>query len=353
MKLIANIASALALAFVLVPAARGNELQFISESVSADFAGFSGCDEAKDGSCSQKGSCDGGCGGDCGLGCLSSCCTPAQCWEFGAGAVYLSRSLHPNLVMVRDLDAADTDLLNANDFDLGWAAGPNIYGILHGPGCNGLSFNYYSVDEWSDGITLTPTSGTPPYTLNLVPGTFDEYAANYRSELQSLAINGRRVCSDRLALIAGFRYMQIDEQLGISANGTAGTPNAMGTIDTKNNLYAVQVGADATIIRHGRFALDGLFRVGVANNDNSAVCRISTKTVTFPGSDSASFIGEGIFRGKYCFGDHLSAYGGYQLLWLTNLALAPGQLAGSGGASVVDDDSVFYHGANFGIEFRH
>ena len=330
----------LPLVAVWLTAARAEEVG--SELFSTDFTGYETYDGC-DGACQNKGS------GKC-KKCCDGC--PATCWEFGVGAVVMTRDDHPGLPLVLDLDATDIDLFNAEDFNMGWKGGPNFWGILHGPGCNDLHFNFFSIDEFNDSVNITPTTGTPPYTLTFAPGTYNGFRATYRSELQSFEVNGRRECSDRIALLAGFRYLNIDEYFAMRADGTAGTPDLLGQIETKNNLYGLQLGLDTRLLRWGCFTVDGLFRAGVAGNDATQICRITNKPTTQGSVDRGSFLGEMIFRGKYCLGDHLSAYGGYQLLWVTGLALAPQQLTLGAQNGIVATDTIFYHGANFGIEFR-
>jgi len=128
-----------------------------------------------------------------------------------------------------------------------------------------------------------------------------------------------------------------------------------------NHLYGGQIGADWAVAKPSSplqlgFALKADV-YGNADHGGVALTLGGSPAGNFGGQDTtAAFVGKLDFLAAYNLTNHIAVHGGYQLLWLTNLALAadaanrsllnPGLLR-----TVSDDGRLFYQGATVGIDF--
>lgn len=165
--------------------------------------------------------------------------------------------------------------------------------------------------------------------------------------------------------LAGFRWAGFDDAatLGFSPEGFP-APNTY-RVDAASNLFAAQVGVRGRMDRV-RWGLEGWAKVGLAGvaqaqsqtffdqltpddpyrspraSDRGAVGMISDMNIS------------GIYRLTDTWGLRI----GYNLMWLTGVALAPDQFDFSAsaepdaGTGIVGTGSVFLHGANVGLEAR-
>ena len=105
---------------------------------------------------------------------------------------------------------------------------------------------------------------------------------NYNSRLYNAELNRRWNLCRRVTLLAGFRWVNLSEELeGILAPpGTFGAGTFWDT-HTQNNLFGLQIGADATLFERGRFSIDGVLKVGIFDNhvDETTSVRMDTDPV--------------------------------------------------------------------------
>lgn len=280
-------------------------------------------------------------------------------WTVTADAVFMQRSQPDSLVLMQDV-FDPTRNLNADAFDFDFTAGWDI-SVARETGNGGLEARLLSIDGWNSATTAIV--GPPSLVLiNNGPVLFTapgvtSVDATYNSELLSAELNLRRKLSDRVSLLGGFRYLELDEHFHADLNGVAAFPTTYDT-STRNRLYGVQLGADATLWCRDRLTVEGLAKVGVFHNsagqntvyDSGLIVVTAADT-----SDRAAFLGELAFTANYCLTDSLTLRGGYDLLWLETVALATEQIpttnfATSNGISA--DGGAFYHGAFVGLEYR-
>ncbi len=74
----------------------------------------------------------------------------------------------------------------------------------------------------------------------------------------------------------------------------------------------------------------------------------------------AAFVAELGLNLRYDVASYASLYGGYNFLWIDGLALASEQTARTGSLTTAnpirlagDTGTLMFHGATFGVEFRH
>jgi len=238
--------------------------------------------------------------------------------------------------------------LEARYFDLGGqsATSPTI----NSPNGAGVNFNTTPF-----GIFPNPTTTTSslPVNSNLA----------YTSRLQDVELNARRSVNDCLTLLAGIRYLNLDDRILVSQLTATGGFDAVQELGGFNDLAGFQIGADAVVVRRGRFSVDTLLKAGIygdlARSDftyNSNAFNLHTQTEA--SASNVAFCGEIGITATYDLTQRLSLRGGYQLLWLDGVALAsqqpavnPPWLLGDA-TSVATTGDLFYNGAFVGLEYR-
>lgn len=280
----------------------------------------------------------------------TSCCD-CRCWTIRAEAIIWDRVGGSNVPLV-----GGPVPLSSDDLDFDWAAGPRLTFIRHGicGSCWDLEAAYFGIDGWSATADLADidTFLTDP-TINVVgvtPGT-----VGYGSTLDSFELNFRRGYNDWLTWFIGFRMLEVGEELTADFNGLASAG-----FDVNNHLYGGQLGLDAVLFdRGGPFYANLIGKAGIYGNSADSV----TTTVGVGGAlplvvangDDTAFVGELSLLAGYRLTERMNIVGGYNLLWIDGVALAPDQLAttniATGVATVDTSSTLFYHGFNVGLEY--
>jgi hypothetical protein len=217
-----------------------------------------------------------------------------------------------------------------------------------------LELNYFQLDGWE-------AAGYVPGNVVLGAAdtgfTVDDCTVRYRSELYSGEVNLRRHRGDRLTLLAGLRFAELDDRLHVDSTGhVMPWPVTFEGRDI-NHLYGFQLGADAALVRRGRLEVRGLVKAGVYDNhiDGTAAAADGPMRLALGSeTDHCAFLGEASLVGKFRLGEHLAVRGGYQVMWLDGVALGPAQIGLSSDdgvtATINTRNTLFLHGAIFGLE---
>jgi hypothetical protein len=325
-----------------------------------------GCESGCDVGCTAG--CDAGCAAD--IGCPTDVCT-GQCgcdclrccdqWTVFAGVVFLSRSDAGSIPLIINQGTGET-LLNAQDLDFDPVAAPSVSIIRDYCNCWGWEVGYFGTDAWNSsgrgGGEVSPVLVGPGIDFpSTAPGTI--FQADYGSELYSAEFNIRRRCSECVTLLAGFRWLELGDTL--HAYTVAPNVTDLLTVDTTNHLYGLQVGADTVLYQATqRVRIDGLFRAGVLGNhiDHSASSPLTGGFGTLASAsaedDTTAFLGSIGLRGVVNLTNNWGVYGGYQLLWLDGVALAPDNIQATSlvppSSNAIDTGTVFFHGAMVGLQ---
>lgn len=322
------------------------------------------------GSCSLISHCDApGCD-SCDLSCdscdLDSCCEPClRCcsgWTVWAESMFLRRSTADPLVLISDQNTGGS-ILNATNLEFDHRAVPRVHLMYETACCWGIEGGFFGIDSWSThgqgGNSPVLTGPGLPFP-STGPGTI--YQVNYSSELISAELNLRRRWNECLTMLAGFRYFEFNDDFLASA--TAPVVEEMYEIDADNQMYGFQVGGDAELInRGGPFHIDSLVRLGVFYNNADQSTYAPALTPLIPATvdrisaraDDAVFMAEIGLRGVFELSNDLSIYGGYHILWLDGIALAPDQIPvtdmlAPGSASLDTGGTLYFHGATVGLQ---
>jgi hypothetical protein len=304
--------------------------------------------------------------GNCDLGCGDSCCDCGDMcgcgpkWTVRAGAAILQRSNPSGRAVIRDRALGTPIVARADIFDFDqWEGGPDVTIARWLNNGTGIEARYFGSNQWDDDRTFglpaqwQVETADAPIQVNGV-GTI---SACYLSRLNSTEINWRGGLNQNLALLAGFRWVEIHENLGVSAD-VGGTNVATANWNTDNHLYGGQLGAILQMLRMGRrFSADAWFKGGIYGNDADNQFNFTSLGPNLNGHTSqgqTAFVGDIQFSGSYWFTDHIALRSGYQLLWVDGVALASDQVNASSsltGHGIKTNGDVFYHGALIGLDF--
>jgi hypothetical protein len=255
----------------------------------------------------------------------------AQCayeplWTFRAGL----------LVMKQE----SPDMFKAFDFD--FEAGIDVSAMRRIGDCRALEIRYMGIDDWNDRLEGN---------IGFIP-----VGADYSSNLHSLEFNLRRQWTDRITTLAGFRWVEIHEELGVDVFDFPVLGN-----DVDNHMYGFQIGGEAVIWdRGGPLTLTSGVKAGIYYNRSDI-----TVAVDFPGlgqippisfSDTVkgshtAFLGEWDITGKIALTECIALRASYELMWVEGSTRAGGQI----GSLLITGDidksgSQFYHGGIIGVE---
>lgn len=337
-------------------------------------------------SCCESDSCGPPCGSPC-------CCR--KTWYVAGDALWLQRNSAGNILLARDVDASgaqvggrfiDTDRASGFDMRAGFR------GLLgYRIGCGGAAeFSYFGLQFWEGSALLREPSGgavavQSPYLGSSIPTAdngFQAISANYNSELHNAEANLRWHLRESpcgtLSVLTGVRYLSYREELSLFGKDDF-DPNRLETtrIRTFNNLIGWQCGGEFSHgLMQGLIHLGGSGKAGIYGNP---ALQHTTNTYRGPQAGlavegrnleaSSAGILEAGLHATLLVTNNFRIRGGYQILYLTGLALAPDNLrlnettirdidipnipAPAGAAQRINNGSdLFMHGPFAGAEIR-
>jgi hypothetical protein len=246
-------------------------------------------------------------------------------------------------------------LLDADQFDFDWEPGWEVGGALNLGRKSAVELRYFQIDSWTSTVASPAASIV---TFNTNPPLFALGAASlsstYGTDLHSGEINGRYQVRDWLGLLAGYRHLQLSENLLTSVGFTTNAANV--SVASDNSLNGGQLGFEVGRVGE-RLGVQLRGLAGVYHNNATADFEV-TQTVgpAFGASgetDHTAFAGELQVKGQYRLTENIAVQAGYQLLWLEGVALAPEQLGRTDvitqSINLTASGSPFYHGAFVGV----
>ncbi|MCA9068192.1 MAG: BBP7 family outer membrane beta-barrel protein [Planctomycetaceae bacterium] len=282
-------------------------------------------------------------------------------------------------------------LLRTEDVDIDFETGVRVLAGTMLNQCTQIEVEYFGIDSFNGNeATLVRPAG--PFALNSVYTLLNQtplaYKADGESALHNGEINLRRTggsCDFTTSALVGFRYMHIRDQLKLDTFGpspAAATPVLAfesTSTDTRNNIFALQLGGDLGIHREYFSLTAGLDAFLYANfYDSDARNVVSDPTGFFlvpagggtfrdsSDEDKKATMGIGTqinIDAAINITQNIILHGGYNFLVLSNVALGAEQLpevrpAPARGARISNPDRgkelghLFYHGPSAGLEIR-
>lgn len=232
-----------------------------------------------------------------------------------------------------------TDLVNSSEAfnirDLGWnyEFGPRI--TLGANRCDGwgVEASWFLIDGWDSAASVT--GGLGQFQENFAGfnfGDIQEFRVSYASELQNAEVNLRRQMDGWLTLLAGVRWVELNETATVFADEIVLPNQDEVTTNTTNDLVGFQLGAIASLWSRGeRLQLDAIAKAGIygVNADQTTIDVLGTENApgfaVSAGRNGAAFVGEFGLNAVAMVTKHLSVQAGYNVFLLTGLALAPDQ----------------------------
>jgi hypothetical protein len=281
---------------------------------------------------------------------------PQPSYYASAGAVILHRSRPASNALIVP-NAGPGVIADGGDFGFGWDPGVDVL----------LGYRTSSGTAWEARYFADDNAGADPINYGAVGnvriGSFSNFGATnltatrYYTTLHSSELNYVREVNPRCDFLLGFRWIEVEDD--VNFNIVFPAFNADYNFNENNHLYGAQVGTKLNMWElNSPLTLLGIIKAGIYKNFASNDFTLLPSTGgQFDGglNDSrVAFVGEVNFTAGYQITQSISAYGGYQVLWLDNLALASDALAASTAASsqaVITDGTLIYNGAVAGVSF--
>lgn len=321
------------------------------------------CCQAPEASCSLTDYVDAACN-QC-EGCTANqscdCCQCCDCcdksgWFGYAGAIFLTRN-DSNAGAFVAANPAGTPFLTGpqafNDF-----SSESGYDLMLGrrfSNGDAIEVRYFGVDDIFDSNNFVAPGNFIGVGFT-GPGGTSFFSRNW-TQIKSVEANYKYFVGDRLSLIGGFRYLELNDTMRSTLNANVAT----GLYEFENHLYGGQLGADLLLTDPSNaLELRVVGKAGLYYNEyNGGIREFQGNNFigSFLGSDEGSaFVGDLLFSVSYWFNDHIALRTGYQLLWVGDVALG----ADEASRSLLNpsllrnpkhDGDLFMQGAQVGIEF--
>lgn len=261
------------------------------------------------------------------------------CWSGRADALILWRNAPPGGRIV-DNAAAPANGIRASTMDSEGAAGPR-FSIFRVNNCTGHAIeatylraaNFRSLRPLSE--LSVPYELAPPGIYGNPGLTFDTANADLGSRLQSFEFNRHHCITQCVRLLAGFRWVEWQEQFSMQANSLGGVSDYFQT-NCMNDLYGGQIGLDANLLATSWIRFDSVLKAGAYYNNAVQSSLYTTNDPFNPGTAavtvgksplSGAFVGEVGVTGVIPLTSCLDVRLGYFGLWLSGIAQPTQQLA--------------------------
>lgn len=304
--------------------------------------------------------------------CCNACdeCSCADClcsrpqWRLAVDALFLTLDDPENQPVVRNRFNNNATLLSTDSVDLGTQAGLRTQLLVPLNCAVGFEAIYFGLNDWS---SATAVNGVNSLS---VPGSLGSQATNffaadrmelrYGAEINNVEFNLRRqLANPNWFALGGFRYLNYTEDFGLRTFKAIGFVSDY-TIGTENNLFGGQLGGGWQR-QYRRFGLEITGKAGIFGNNATQGTFVGDFSNTFAvragdaSNTDVAFVGDLSFVGSYQLTRSLYLRGGYNLLWIDNVARAADQLDFTNSVTVNEpntDGNAFLHGANAGLEVR-
>lgn len=285
-------------------------------------------------------------------------CPPA--WA-SVDALWLQRSGPDNYMLANEDGAA---VLQADQFKFDYELGVRVtYGEVFN--CTPYEFTYMGTHDWNssigvDGDRLVVPAGPGGGVFDNMTG--DTVFANYASELHSLELNTLSFRSDSLTMMFGIRYIDVEEDFHLLM--LDGLETGVIGITGDNRLLGLQCGGEWTR-GNCKWCVSASGKAGMYINFAERDYDIRDSVLPTNIIPNAAVRGEtsdmeiavatelrlGVTRHLGC---GLKLRGGYELLWINGVALAPEQLGTTTPMTLPafdTDGDVLYDGGYIGLEW--
>ncbi len=324
-----------------------------------------GCDIAP--SCSDR--C-----GTCTNCCEDPCYRRCSPWYGYAESVFYDRNntVSNQVLVVDENPFPPAPLFRAGDFNFDYEPGVRaVLGRRRGPcaECSAWEVGYLGIFDWNDSAVITGTddrgvAGPIGVAVNNFTGA-ERIQLDYDSELHSIEANcvKCRPCGSngRIEFLGGVRWLSLDEEFNLLSTDDQQSSTQY-NVRTDNDLVGSQIGLRLRRWFCGKWEAELESKAGVYANWSEQEQYISPdflagapfRSLRSDDDDDIAFLGEVNFSMVRRLTRGMSVRGGYNLLWLEGIALAPDQIdltnTPTSGSVLNAGGSLFAHGFSLGGE---
>ena len=271
-------------------------------------------------------------------------------------------------LILRDVRGQDQTAFSGNDIDPYTNGSARVLLGLNLTAQTGIEGQYNGFHHWRSAYQLNGDNDLSlPGALGAATNDFfaaDQMNISSEIDFHSAEINiVKRTRSPHLVWLAGFRYINFEEYLGINSTveDIALYHSSDYNVRTKNDLYGGQLGVKWERPIGERLGLQCVGKAGLFSNnarqhslmyddDNQFEMRnVKRKERSTP------FAGELNLGGYIKITENVMLTGGYNLMWVGDIARAADQMDftyTTESSKFVATDTLFMHGAHVGAEWR-
>lgn len=281
---------------------------------------------------------------------------PIGKWEATAGfrALMRPKSTQTNTAIFTDTATGATLLDSDTLTELNLGAGPDI--SFSSTREDGLDYELRFLFNTFDRETLTQAADiSSPFFVPTTGLSVQRVEGRYSSDMFSVELNQKRILGSYVRVLHGIRFLNIEENLNFDSTGSVlGVPlTSSSATRARNPMLGYQIGAESRVAVVPGLDVAGYFKAGGYNNwsdqrtvqfnnlaPGSVVTRGSESTVAFASDFGMRFQ-------FHIVDDFMSAYFGYDGMYVNNFAAAPTNVSVS--SAIDNNDSFWLHGVTFGI----
>lgn len=289
---------------------------------------------------------------------LNVCCECNPDWTASAGFLFLRRENQNDSSLV-SLVGDPTTRITSRDLDRDFSGGLQLELTRRLDQCNSVQVRYFGLFEQSGEASMTTASAalvqfeSNPVVQTASGGRTD---ASSDSSLNSIELNHLRSLTEDVSMLVGIRYLNLDDELSIQT--VSATATKIDT-DADNHLFGVQLGLIGELLRTERLFIETVGKAGVFSNrasQRNVASTTAAAVVVDQSDDVAAFVGELGLRTGIQLTSGCSLIGGYQALWLSEVALADDQLSQTdffATEGLSTDGDVLYHGFHASLQWNY
>lgn len=254
-------------------------------------------------------------------------------------------------------------VLHSSASDYSFESFPKLTAGLQSESGWGTELVYFGFQNWNGQSSVAGNNNLSlPGALPLATLDFfdaDSMKLSTLGEMHNAEWNIFKGDVNDMRLLAGFRFFRLSEQLDIeSTDNDSGTSNYL--IDTSSDLYGLQFGLEKNV-RRGQFGIRGWGKAGVFGGEikqqtfvgdfnNTSILRdVSVRTT------EVSFLAETGLTATFELNESTRIEGGYNVMWVENVARATDQLEfadfAASGSDLRQHGGALLHGANVSLVF--
>lgn len=246
---------------------------------------------------------------------------------FRVGTVILGRDgVHqqgsPRILRVAD----ELALVDTRDLDFGSRAGLDFTFAVALNGSLDLHLRYFGVDRFRATAAAYAEDGVRFEGFGIAFSAPAQWV-DYDSTLHSFELGVRPRVIEAAPIVLGFRTLQVHEGFRVGTDGDMLVPSL--ATRTNNFLYGFQVGAEPALWGAGKpLRVEGFAKAGIYGaRSRQSTFWTGLETTQVGQRDRPSFVGEVGLLAAWKVHRFFTVRGGYELMWVHGLALAPEQSA--------------------------